>query len=169
MARIFIGSIYALLGTVVLSEAAIAAPAVRLYIAAPCPPPTPGFCVLQSVQAGAPFTIAVAAVDSGGNLDQAYLGTWRFVSSDPAATLPATYTLVPADDGHHDFTAVLKTTGVQTITVSDGGSTVFPGTVILTVTGPSGAAAIPALSLEAKALLALILAGLGLWLSRTRD
>src|SRR5205823_938840 len=42
-----------------------------------------------------------------------------FLSSDPQAVLPPSYTFTSADAGIHDFIAALKTAGSQSITVQD--------------------------------------------------
>ena len=52
-------------------------------------------------------------------VDTAYTGTVKFSSSDPQAVLPAAYTFTPADAGVHTFTITLKTSGTQSITVTD--------------------------------------------------
>jgi hypothetical protein len=72
-----------------------------------------------STTAGAPASITVMALNQANNTVNSYLGTVHFASNDPLADLPADYTFVPADGGIHTFTATLKTTGNQTITVAD--------------------------------------------------
>ncbi|HHS96956.1 MAG TPA: hypothetical protein ENK08_03530 [Chloroflexi bacterium] len=69
----------------------------------------------------------VTALDLYGNVKTDYTGAVYFLSSDPQATLSYTlgspYTFTPADGGVHWFTGtafVLRTAGMQTITVTDG-------------------------------------------------
>ncbi len=61
------------------------------------------------------------------NIVTGYLGTIRFTSSDPAATLPANYTFTSLDAGKHTFFVAFGTAGSQSITVTD--------TVTATITG----------------------------------
>src|SRR5262249_29179152 len=75
----------------------------------------------------------VQALDALGNVDPTYLGTVTFSSSDPNATLPASYTFIAADNGVHAFTATLKTAGTQTITATNNIDTTVTGTGTLTV------------------------------------
>lgn len=82
--------------------------------------------------AGTPFSVIVTAADVSGNTVTGYTGTAHFTSSDVAASLPADYTFVGGDGGVHTFTngATLRTTGGQTITVTD--------TITPSLTGTSG-------------------------------
>ncbi len=128
----------------------------------PIPTPTP------SVRAGDTFAIYVAALTSANSRDILYTGTVRFLSSDPAATLPQPYTFVLADEGGRAFTAILRTTGQQTITVVDASGILTPGTLVMTVTGGSPLfVEIPTLAPRLQLLLVLLLGGAGLWLSRS--
>src|SRR5205085_11854519 len=74
---------------------------------------------------GTPFTLTVRPIDVYGNTARGsnsdfYADAVSFTSTDPAATLPAPYTMQPADFGTHTFRGlVLNTPGVQTIHVSD--------------------------------------------------
>jgi len=68
---------------------------------------------------GAVQSFGVAAYDAYGNLASSYTGTVDFTSSDPAASLPASYTFTASDAGDHTFTFELNTSGTQTITVTD--------------------------------------------------
>ncbi len=69
---------------------------------------------------GTAFSVTVRAVDAYGNNAYPYTGTVELASSDPAATMPGPYTLVPADVAQHTFPgAILRTTGTQTITATD--------------------------------------------------
>jgi hypothetical protein len=73
----------------------------------------------SSVQAGAPASFTVTALDAQGNVMTGYVGTVHFTSSDPAAQLPDDYMFTPDDNGVHTFTATLNTFGLQSITVTD--------------------------------------------------
>ncbi len=71
--------------------------------------------------------VVVTAYDRLGNIKADYTGRVYFLSTDGAATLPFTavskYTFSLADRGSHTFAGtgfILKTTGRQTITVTDG-------------------------------------------------
>jgi hypothetical protein len=71
--------------------------------------------------AGTPFSITVRAEDVFGNTSPDYRGTVSFSSSDPDAFLPTPYTFTVNDVGAKTFGGViLRATGTQTITVSDG-------------------------------------------------
>jgi hypothetical protein len=80
------------------------------FLVSSFPSPTP---------AGSAGVFTVTVVDGNGNPVTGYLGTVHFTSSDPQATLPRDYTFTAADGGTHDFGAVLKTAGPQSITVTD--------------------------------------------------
>lgn len=159
------------LSLLVPPTAASAAPAVRLILSndpclvMPCPPihPVPP----TTVASGVPFGIYVAAVDGANARDIGYSGTVSFASTDPLASLPSSYTFVPADEGGKGFSAILRTLGNQTITVSDVAGGLVPGTLTMTVTGQS-TAAVPALSGGVKMFFAVALAALGIWLLRLR-
>lgn len=77
------------------------------------------------IVAGTSFRITARAVDAYGNTARDargdfYMSTLSFTSSDATATLPAPYTLTPADFAAHTFRGlVLNTPGDQTIRVSD--------------------------------------------------
>jgi hypothetical protein len=89
----------------------------------------------SQVQAGAAFSITVTAVDQFGNTVPSYQATVSFTSSDGAATLPANYPFVAADKGSHVFQngAVLRTSGRQTITVTDAALGSISGSVVVDV------------------------------------
>ena len=95
--------------------------------------------------AGAAVSITVVARDAGGNKDSGFRATVAFASSDPLATLPASYTFTAADLGAHTFTTpVLRTAGSQTITATagsiTGAATVTVGTGAISrfsVSGPT--------------------------------
>jgi hypothetical protein len=137
--------------------------ATHLYIQGVCPPPTPGFCTLRTVSSGVPFTLAAAALDANGNPDAGYTGTWAFTSSDPLGTLPPARIVVPADQGHVILIdpAILRTVGLQTITVTEAAGVLPPATVTLVVWPSPAGASIPAMSTVGAVALALALAGIG--------
>lgn len=155
-----------------LAASAAAAPATQLLISNnpclinPCPllPPPP-----TTVASGASIGVFVLAVDSQASIPTSYTGTVTFASSDPLASLPQSYTFVPADGNAKAFTAVLRTAGSQTITVSDPGNNLIPGTLVMLVTGGQSADSIPTISPGVQVLLALTLAFSGLWLLRLRS
>jgi alpha-tubulin suppressor-like RCC1 family protein len=76
-----------------------------------------------TVEAGALETAVVTAVDAFGNVVTGYSGTVSFSSSDTKATLPSSYSFLPADTGVHAFDITLRTAGTQSISIAD---TVFP-------------------------------------------
>jgi len=162
-----------LVGLFMLPLAASGAPAVRIGISSSfcfiqtCPgvqPPVP-----TTVASGTPFGVYIAALDGSSVRDASYAKTAVFSSSDPLATLPASYTFVPADGGVKAFSAVLRTLGDQTITVSDPGNNLIPGTLTMTVTGAQVPEAIPTLSFEALALFAIALGFAGALITRLRS
>lgn len=146
--------------------ASIAEAATKLYLCAtiPCPAPVPTLPP-PTVTAGATFLLVVTASD-GFSVDQGYTGTVQFASSDPLAVLPATYTFVAADQGTKSFTAVLRTGGTQTITVTDATGGITPGNLALVVTGAQAAAGVPALSPTSKLLVAVAVAAIGFFTIR---
>ena len=101
--------------------------------------------------------IFVAALDPGFGIDTGYAGTVILSSSDPLATLAPPYTFVTADEGGRGFIVILRTPGVQTITVMDVSGTLTPSTLTMTVTAPGFAVGIPTLTVWMKLALALLL------------
>jgi hypothetical protein len=81
--------------------------------------------------AGTQFDVTVTASDQYGNTATGYAGTIRFVSTDGAAVLPGSTTLV---GGTRTLSFVLKTAGTKSITATD--------TVTGTLTASSGAIAL---------------------------
>ncbi|HET6882496.1 MAG TPA: hypothetical protein VFI31_20180, partial [Pirellulales bacterium] len=77
------------------------------------------------------FTVTIR--DAFGNLATNYTGTVSFSSSDPLASLPASYTFTVADAGVHTFTATLKKAGAQSITVQDVALSLTGGETGITV------------------------------------
>lgn len=77
--------------------------------------------------AGAGYAVTVTARDAFGNVATSYTGAVAFSSSDVQAGLPARYTFTTADAGVHTFTAVLKTAGSQSVTVTDAANAAISG------------------------------------------
>lgn len=69
--------------------------------------------------AGKSNSLVVTAKDASGAVDTTFAGTVTFTSSDPLATLPASYTFQPSDQGTKTFSFTLGTGGAQTVTVTD--------------------------------------------------
>jgi len=69
--------------------------------------------------AGTTFNASVTAKDAFGNTATGYAGTVHFTSSDGQAVLPSDYTFIGTDNGTHIFPITLKTSGTQSITVTD--------------------------------------------------
>jgi len=74
---------------------------------------------------GAAFNATVSAVDEFDNVITTYKGTVHFTSTDTQANLPADSTL---SNGTATFSAVLRTTGNQTISATDKLSSSITGT-----------------------------------------
>ena len=89
--------------------------------------------VPQDAAAGTPFDFTVTVLDASNNTVTTYSGTVHFTSTDSQAVLPANSTLT---NGTGTFSATLKTSGNQTITVTD--------TVTASITGSSNAISVSA-------------------------
>jgi hypothetical protein len=97
-----------------------------------------------SVKAGVPFTVTLNALTAGGQVDDQYVGTVHFTSSDGAAVLPTPdYTFTKGDLGVHTFTVTLNTAGSQTVTAADTKQKSITGTATVTVNSPAPAAPPP--------------------------
>jgi hypothetical protein len=72
-----------------------------------------------STTAGQTVSLALTAWDHYGNIATGYTGTVTFASSDPHATLPASYTFTAADNGTRTFDVVFRTAGAPSIKVTD--------------------------------------------------
>lgn len=130
----------------------------------PCPgdPPAP-----TSVSSGSPFSIYVAGLDAFNSRASDLTGvTASLSSSDPLAILPATFTFGPMDQGIRSFPngAVLRTLGVQTITVTDVSGRLAPGTLRLTVNAQVSEG-VPTIGEVGRLLLIAALALSGVWIS----
>jgi hypothetical protein len=73
------------------------------------------------------FSFTITMVDAFGNVATGYRGTVHFTSSDGAATLPANYTFTAGDAGVHTFTATMRTSGSQTLKVTDTNNSSITG------------------------------------------
>jgi len=74
-----------------------------------------------SVVAGTAIDFELVARDASGNVFEDFTGTVSFRSSDPAASLPGSYTFTTADAGRHSFGGiVLETAGDETLTATSG-------------------------------------------------
>jgi uncharacterized repeat protein (TIGR03803 family) len=75
-----------------------------------------------TITAGSAEGITVTAVDAFGNVAAGYTGTVTFsgqFGGVPITGLPGSYTFTAADQGSHLFPVTFKSSGSQTITVSD--------------------------------------------------
>lgn len=82
-----------------------------------------------TVNAGDTSSFTITAQDAFGNVDVNYAGKVTFTSSDPQASLPSAYTFTSADQGVRTFTDVLRTAGLQSITVVDAANASVTGKV----------------------------------------
>jgi hypothetical protein len=90
----------------------------------------------NSALVGAPYSVAVDALDAFANVAASYNGTIHFTSSDPQAVLPGNSTLT---NGSGTFNVTLKTTASETITATDTVTSSITGTsssIIVSTTGP---------------------------------
>ena len=62
------------------------------------------------------------------------VGTVHFTSTDGQAALPANYTFNSADQGKHTFQVTFKTTGTQSLTVTDTANNSLKATANVSVT-----------------------------------
>ena len=99
-----------------------------------------GVSVVSPYEAGMPHSVTITALDAGGNVATGYTGTIHLSSSDSHAALPGNYTFTSADAGVHKFATglILKTSGTQSITALDTGTSSIVGTTTTIVT-PGGA------------------------------
>jgi streptogramin lyase len=75
--------------------------------------------------AGTPFSLTVAAYDRFRNPVTSYAGTINITTGDPKGIVPGLYHFQASDQGVHTFTGiVLKTAGLETVTVTDSGAVV---------------------------------------------
>jgi hypothetical protein len=88
----------------------------------------------SSETAGVLQAFTVAALDVYGNTATGYLGTVSFTSTDGQAGLPANYTFIASDAGTHTFAGLLRTAGVQSLSVTDAAAAAISGSENVTVT-----------------------------------
>ncbi len=79
----------------------------------------------SAIAAGTVFRFTVAALDSFGNIANAYLGTVHFSSNDTKAVLPQDATLTT---GVGTFSATLASAGTLTLTATDDAASSIAGT-----------------------------------------
>jgi hypothetical protein len=72
-----------------------------------------------NVNHGTAFSVTVTVFDAYGNVATGYTGTVHFTSTDRRAILPADYTFVAGDYGVHTFSVTFRSSGTQTLTVTD--------------------------------------------------
>ena len=89
--------------------------------------------------AGMAGSIAATIRDNFGDISTGYRGTVQFSSTDPQAVLPAPYTFTAADGGMHNFSATLKTVGIQSITITDTTTASILGTETGIIVDPAAA------------------------------
>jgi hypothetical protein len=83
-----------------------------------------------SVTAGLAQDVDVTLMDAFGNRLRGYTGTVRFTSSDARAVLPQDTAFTPADAGHKVIPGlVFKTSGTQSVTVTDTATPALTDTV----------------------------------------
>ena len=75
----------------------------------------------------------------------------HFTSSDGQAVLPANYTFTAADQGKHTFQVTFKTTGSQSISVTDTSNSSLKGTANTSVTTSAQLVVLSGLSQTASA------------------
>jgi autotransporter-associated beta strand protein len=88
----------------------------------------------QSAPAGALQTLSVTLTDTFGNVLTSYLGTVHFTSTDSQAGLPPDYTFTAADQGKHNFQVTFKTTGSQSVSVTDTANAAVKASASLNIT-----------------------------------
>jgi hypothetical protein len=71
------------------------------------------------VQAGNPFSVAIAAVDPYNNMAQSYRGTVRLVPSASAVTIQEDYRFTPSDRGAHRIQCTITQPGLYYVTAED--------------------------------------------------
>jgi streptogramin lyase len=89
----------------------------------------------SNTTAGAPFSVTVTALNSGGLTETSYTGTVHFGSNDGQAVLPSDYTFTTADKGKHTFTnaVTLNSAGSRSIVATDTVTSSVTGSKTVTV------------------------------------
>jgi hypothetical protein len=80
-----------------------------------------------SLAAGTAASVTVTARDAYGNVATGYNGTIHFTSTDGQAALPGNYTFASTDHGAHIFSVTFKTSGKQSMTITDQASSTVSG------------------------------------------
>ncbi len=93
-----------------------------------------------SISQGKSSSLTVAAVDAFGNVIVGYRGKIHFSDSLSSSGLPSDYTFNNTDNGVHTFNVTLNTVGTQMLMVVDTSNSAFSGSLIVTISKPSGAA-----------------------------
>ena len=78
----------------------------------------------STMTAGLSQTLTVTALDPYGNVATSYTGIVDFTSSDPQASMPASFAFPGADQGVSSFPVTLGTAGAQSVTVTDSVSAI---------------------------------------------
>ncbi len=86
---------------------------------APAAPASVSVTPLHGVTAGVAQTFTVTVLDAYGNIATNYRGTLNFSSSDTLATFATAYTFTATDAGVHTFSLTFKTSGGQSLTVTE--------------------------------------------------
>ena len=105
----------------------------------------------QTVTAGTSQSVTITLTDGLGNVATGYVGTVHFTSSDGQAVLPADYTFTAADQGKHTFQVAFKTTGLQSLNVTDTANSSLEASANLTVTSAAQVLALSGLGQTATA------------------
>jgi hypothetical protein len=92
--------------------------------------------------AGTVGSFTVTAQDASGTTVTGYTGTVHFGSTDAQAVLPANDTFASGDNGTKTFSITLKTTGSQSITVTDTVTASITGTQNNIIVNPAAASKI---------------------------
>jgi nitrous oxidase accessory protein NosD len=79
------------------------------------------------------FSFTITMYDAYGNIATGYTGTIAFTSTDPLASLPASYKFTATDAGVHTFKATFKTKGTQTLTAKDKSNSALAFSFAVTV------------------------------------
>jgi FG-GAP-like repeat/Abnormal spindle-like microcephaly-assoc'd, ASPM-SPD-2-Hydin len=107
------------------------------------PPNSLRLAVSGSQVAGSTLSVTLTALTAGGNTDIAYDGTVHFTSSDAHAVLPADYTFLGSDNGTHVFAVTPQTSGAQSLTATDAGTSSLQASQSITES-PAAAATVSA-------------------------
>ncbi|HYV37831.1 MAG TPA: FG-GAP-like repeat-containing protein, partial [Gemmataceae bacterium] len=109
-------------GTQTVTATDVATPSLTGTMSSDATPPVAALFAVAgypATTAGLTQNFVVTVRDTIGQIATGYVGTIYFSSSDMQAGLPASYTFTAADAGVHSFSATLRTSGAQSISVSD--------------------------------------------------